>query len=704
MTASPTCRRAAAQFPFPLSACALAAALLACSAPALGQAGQPGAVRTLETITVTGERLARSLRDTASSVSVLDDEDLAARPERASVQEAVADTPNVIYPGTVAAPVIRGQDTQGPISGASAFLGGTVPRATVNVDGRYLSYNELVFGSASVWDVQRVEVFRGPQTVTQGANSIAGAVQVHTKDPTFHREAAAQLVAGNLRARRQSVMFSGPIREGELAARFALDHHSRNTFIRYVNPRFARGQSDQDFEALAARLKLLYRPAAAPGLSLKLTLAHGQDNRPTNESANAPYGELQNRTLAMPGFRQWSNSAVLDADYARASDWTLHQRLAFSHLNLRRETEPYTNGGATIGLEEISSETKLTWGHEKAPWRGVAGLFFKRAQSDDLLYIRGVSRFDDRKRNLGAYGEVSHRLGGAGGRWTMSAGLRWQSDHIRRSGRTPFSRAPLAYDRHFHALLPKLSIAWDASARATVGALYSRGYNPGGTGISFAQARAYTFEDESLNNYELFARASLLGGRMLVSGNVFFNQFRQSQRLLPDYLNGTLYGSVVVNADRARARGLELAADWQANAQWRIKGALGLLHSRITRFDAPGGQLLQGREFSRAPRHNLSLELQWQPRADVQVALNARHSARYHSADDNRPAYLVPAYTVLGARASWQITRHLQLFAYAHNLLDKALPVWMHDDRTAGGIVSSVLGPRQLGLGLRADF
>ena len=60
------------------------------------------------------------------------------------------------------------------------------------------------------------------------------------------------------------------------------------------------------------------------------------------------------------------------------------------------------------------------------------------------------------------------------------------------------------------------------------------------------------------------------------------------QRLLPDYLNGTLYGSVVVNADRARARGLELAADWQASAQWRIKGALGLLHSRITRFTKIG--------------------------------------------------------------------------------------------------------------------
>ena len=178
------------------------AAALACAASAVSAAEQARAAepeqgkekeRTLEAITVTGERIERSLRDTASSVSKMDAQDVEAQPGRSSVQEALEHVPNVVFAGTVSAPVIRGQDAQGPIFGASAFLGGTVPRATINVDGRYLSYNELVFGAEPLWDVESIEVFRGPQTVSQGANSIAGAVVVHTKEPTFHREGAAQV-------------------------------------------------------------------------------------------------------------------------------------------------------------------------------------------------------------------------------------------------------------------------------------------------------------------------------------------------------------------------------------------------------------------------------------------------------------------------------------------------------------------------------
>ncbi|MEM8702772.1 MAG: TonB-dependent receptor plug domain-containing protein, partial [Pseudomonadota bacterium] len=87
----------------------------------------------LDTIYVSGENLARRLQDTASSVAVITSEDLEARPEAYDVQRAVQDVPNVYYPGTVGtAPIIRGQDTQGPATGGSAFYSGTVPRATIN--------------------------------------------------------------------------------------------------------------------------------------------------------------------------------------------------------------------------------------------------------------------------------------------------------------------------------------------------------------------------------------------------------------------------------------------------------------------------------------------------------------------------------------------------------------------------------------------
>jgi len=64
----------------------------------------------------------------------------------------------------------------------------------------------------------------------------------------------------------------------------------------------------------------------------------------------------------------------------------------------------------------------------------------------------------------------------------------------------------------------------------------------------------------------------------------------------------------------------------------------------------------------------------------------------------------VDGATVINARASWQINRHVQLFAWVNNLADRVLPIWMHDDRTAGGIFSSMMPPRQIGVGVKAEF
>lgn len=78
----------------------------------------------------------------------------------ASVAEVINGSPNVVYTDSVGAPIIRGQDTQGPNNGQERVLGGT-PRA-INLDGHYLNYNEMFFGATSVWDVDSIEVFRGP--------------------------------------------------------------------------------------------------------------------------------------------------------------------------------------------------------------------------------------------------------------------------------------------------------------------------------------------------------------------------------------------------------------------------------------------------------------------------------------------------------------------------------------------------------------
>ncbi|WGR56967.1 MULTISPECIES: TonB-dependent receptor plug domain-containing protein [Paracoccus] len=143
-------------------------------APALTQDGQ-GATETmrLDEIVLTGEKQARSVKHTASSVAILTARDLEENGGQDSVADAATGIANVTYVasgGQGGAPTIRGQDSEGAHSGAVAFFGGTAPRLAFTLDGHSLGYNEIVWGSQALWDVESIEVFRGPQTATQGAN------------------------------------------------------------------------------------------------------------------------------------------------------------------------------------------------------------------------------------------------------------------------------------------------------------------------------------------------------------------------------------------------------------------------------------------------------------------------------------------------------------------------------------------------------
>ena len=73
----------------------------------------------------------------------------------------------------------------------------TRPRVTLQVDGRAVGYNEFVFGTAPLWDVSQVEVFRSPQTTTQGRNAIAGSIFINTRDPTYAWEGKGRLIVGD---------------------------------------------------------------------------------------------------------------------------------------------------------------------------------------------------------------------------------------------------------------------------------------------------------------------------------------------------------------------------------------------------------------------------------------------------------------------------------------------------------------------------
>ncbi|WP_420337046.1 TonB-dependent receptor [Roseibium sp.] len=662
----------------------------------------------LDTILVSGEKVGRTVQDTASSIFIITSEDQETRPEEQIVQSAVQDVPNVYYPGTVGvAPIIRGQDTQGPNTGAIAFYSGTVPRASINVDGQYQTYFETVYGATSIWDIDQVEVFRGPQTTSQGSNSIAGAIILKTKDPTFTPEGALQVQYGNYNTHRASGMLSGPL-SSQLAARVALDYYGRDTFIDYINSRFTDDNTNLDIMSFTGRAKLLYEPDAIPGLTAKATFVSTQNNQPTFEAATVePFKDLNNTQTSVPSFYQRTYTGIFDLNYEFSNGVILNNTTQFTDLSVDRDLENNNEGGATIDQQNLSNEFLVHFGDETSTVSGVVGLYASRTMSDEtlLLSYSGDPVFDDTKDNVGLFTEIDYRINEA---WTLTGGLRFESDRVQRTGQSTSAivgrgaAIDLDYDETFNALLPKIALAYSVTPDVTVGGLINRGFNPGGVSVDFRYGTSTPFDAETVWNYEIFGRANLLDDRLTVSANAFYSDYRDAQRYFQATLPGSTINQIVtLNAERSHAYGVEFAMGYQVLDNLRVSANAGILKSEITEFDALPS--VEGNEFSKAPGYTIGAGIEWNVLDNLMLSANVEHFDGYYSDDLNSQSLQIDAYTVANARATFQVHDHFQIFGYVNNIFDSRVPTWKENRRDVANF-AVMSAPRMFGIGAKATF
>ena len=325
---------------------ALAAAGLLCglSGPALAQ----DAAAALPEMTVTGEKSERSLMQTAPSVRVFGERELADQTGIIGTNELLNGVANVTSTGTGnLAPAVRGVDGTGPAQGADAFFAGTRPRLNMQVDGRPLSYNEAIFGDVPLWDVEQVEVFRGPQSTMQGRNAIAGAVVVKTKDPTYDWETSAQFVGGNYDSRQYAAMVSGPILEDQLAFRLAVDRQSSVSFLDFQS--YPEVADPGDFEATTIRGKLLFEPKGLDGFKNLLTVSYLDYTAPQTETIGRPFGDMEPPAVAidMPTFNPRSLTGTMDTTWKFSQDYTLENTFSLTDVRVQRRA-PIGEGNAII--------------------------------------------------------------------------------------------------------------------------------------------------------------------------------------------------------------------------------------------------------------------------------------------------------------------------------------------------------------------
>lgn len=693
----------------------------------------------LPEVTVLGEKANRTVSETTTSVGIVTGERIEQEQIR-DIHDAINSTANAISTrasGGNSGITIRGINSEGLSQNQSA---NSAPVIAVIVDGAVQNTEAVRRGVRSVWDVEQVEVLRGPQSTIQGRNATAGAVFIKTKDPTFNWEALAEQTFGTRDLFSTGVMLSGPLIKDELAFRFAGQMYRSNMDISYADPKNNLLGEDR-FDNV--RGKVLWQPAAIPGLRALFTIAH-TDDRPGVNSVTGPdyFSRVYRSSSALLDYRKTkTNNYISDVSYALNPSLTVRSVTSYARtltdINSAPGSPIYLRGDTREG-GDFTQDLRLEINNSGNGLSGVAGLYYGRFVNNTdsrTLYdglpglpagFQTLQRFnaENETKSLAAYSDMKYRID----RLAFIFGGRLLQDQV---GSTmtgtlydpalffmpPFTGYAALNDRTsetFNRFLPKIGATYDVMPNQTVGFTFAQGYRQGFADYFPFQGSffgIYRVAPETLDSYEVSYRSRWLNDALQLNANFFYYDYTNQQvafeppgTLVPGY-------AVITNARKSHSYGAEFEARYRFNERLTAYASVGLLKSHFDDIVVPATGNFSGNAFPEAPGYTVNVGGLYQDPLGWFVGANARFIDGFYSYGDlaNTPARHVDNAVIVDARAGWEFKRSgtlpfdSKLTVFAKNLFDERYLTYL--SIASGGTQTAGVGDsRQFGVQLTAKY
>jgi iron complex outermembrane recepter protein len=712
-----------------LSAWSLAV-LLACTVPATlaaQESGSSGAIR-LDEITVVGEKIDRDIQKTTSSVGVvtetqIEESEIRSLPEAFHLLGNVRDA-DFLDSGYV----IRGINSEG-VGGPSGR-----PLATLYIDGvAQTQFGGSRRGALGLWDVEQIEVLRGPQSTISGRNALAGAIQIRTKNPTYYWEGGARITGGTGLDRDYAFehpqydlggVISGPLIADQLAFRLAAELRHADGMIDYPRYQgFPRLEERQDDDAHQIRAKLLFEPRALPGLELSLSYSYSYDSPAYSDvdgpSAGVDYFDrvfgLQRPAEDVEARSTKVHSTAFQAIYSLSDQLLLTALTTYVETRTDRPSVDLAVDGV-IDEREIAQEVRLQYATETLT--AVIGAYYNHTELENNRDRRPSGedatqrdRSDTEIDNYAVFGELNWRFRP---RWTLILGARYDYEEQAFRSRQQrlltetgeeLSASDSESDVDYDAFLPKAGVVFDVADNQSLGFTVQRAYRAGGSGINFVTGEPFTFDPEYAWNFELAYRSTWADDRVRLNANVFYLDWRDQQIEYPQ-IPGDINSNITVNAGESHVVGGELEVQALALPSLRVFGSIGVSKTEFDDFRLVqmGQDLdLAGEPFPQAPIWSFAVGAQYDHDLGVFLGGDLKHTgeALSRSLLEGGPRDILDAYTVVNARIGYQ-AEFWRATLWADNLFDEKYFLYRFD--TEPFQIATVGSGRVIGLTLQANF
>lgn len=618
-------------------------------------ADEPG-IR-IEEITVTATHRATNVQSTAAAISALSSDDMAVRSigDIESLGQLNASTDVSIFQGE-AQIYIRG-------IGYSGIIGGTDSSTALHIDGVYMSRSSAAV--PGFFDVERVEVVRGPQGTLYGRNATSGSVNIITKKPTDELEIEASFLTGDYGRFKTFGAISGPI-GGGVNARLAIQREKRDgytTLIRPVADPVGLGSVEGEAENkddIMARLTLQFEPSENIDVTLTGDYYEADDAGSVWLYLNRGTGSNQFlRDLLEAGghFLPEPYSRRIESDiehFNRPKIWGLTSRVDWdlndyrlTSLTAYKETNPLnrndldSTGG--FGVDQVREEDHQQFSQEiqlispaDTDLEWILGLYYFNEKNDVrneyflpfveenflqpitdnccLLRLNGTSEAEA----YALFGEATYDLSEnlellVGGRFSSEE--RGGANDVTFQGLLGGILANVAEfeDEKWTSFTPKVGLNYQLNEDIFVYGTISEGFKSGGFNIGSYQNTP--FDPEEILSYELGAKADLLDNRLRLNSAIFYYDYTDLQ-IQDVEANNT----IVRNAANAIVQGIEIEGTSLLSEALQLDFSVTYLDAEFRdvmlvdpKADELGIQNLEGNRLPRAPelKYVLGLEYTW---------------------------------------------------------------------------------------------
>lgn len=567
----------------------------------------------LERIVVTGDFQRESIQTLSASASLFSEDEINQR-GASYLDEMLGSTANVNF----ASGASRGRYIQ--IRGVglrSQFVDPINPSVGLVIDG--INYSGLG-GSSLLFDIDQVEIYRGPQGTRFGADGMAGMIQMGSAKATSDPSLKLQLGAGTYNTREAGIAASTGLTD-DTSARVS---YFRRKSDGYVDNLYLNDETQNQDEQVA-RFKLNSRLTKHLNTELNLhyiDINNGYDAFTLDNSRNSVADEpgqdnqqsyaigVNNTYTGFDAFDVNLNLSAIDTEllYSFDEDWVCNDTsepklcAAGLHPDGYSSTDLYSR-------DRDDQSVDLQFNSKTGNW--VAGIYYQNRDVDlERQYTWLASPFSStyETSNVAVYGQVATPIGP---KTTLITGLRveqYQGDYTDSNG--------FIQDTDDVMVGGKIALEYQVIDRTMIYTSITRGYKAGGIN-SEALAKA---KDEGLNlsadffqQHTSFDPEYLWSGEFGVKGSSLDDKFtlrlaafymhRDDIQLKAWQVEGQQFTGYVDNASSGSNYGLEVEGSYQLTDNLFLTGSAGYLNTEIDDFVTQSGLNQDGREQAQSPKY-----------------------------------------------------------------------------------------------------